>query len=273
MKTIGRKFIANRKSVNEIIIPDGVICIEDEAFRDCEKLERVAIPDGVTHIGEGAFYGCEKLTALRLPDSILSIGEMAFSETALSSVSLPKNVQDIGLRAFDCPFQVDNRNEYYTVKDGVLFNKDLTEIVSFPCKSGQASYIIPDYVKKIGAGAFYGCNLTSLVIPESVIDIGEQAFYEMEMPGFLDIPASIVRIGKDAFIHPIDVYHYSEDWYVNDYAIIIHTKVGDTNCDIGTFGNRMIYVPEQYYDEWNRWAGKTLYKTDGTYVSRIRCIL
>lgn len=142
--------------MNEIIIPDGVICIEDEAFRDCEKLERVAIPDGVTHIGEGAFYGCEKLTDLRLPDSILSIGEMAFSETALSSVSLPKSVQDIGLRAFDCPFHVDDSNEYYTAKDGVLFNKDKTELVSFPCKNGLTSYTIPDFVKKIGAGAFYG---------------------------------------------------------------------------------------------------------------------
>lgn len=272
MKTIGRNDIANIESVNQITIPDGVICIEEEAFRDCEKLESVIIPNSVTMIEEGAFYNCAKLVSMRMSNSVLSIGEMAFSETALSSVSLPQSVKEIGLRAFDCPVHVEESNEYYSVVDGVLFNKEKTELVSFPCKHGQTSYAIPDHVKKIGAGAFYGCHLTSLVIPESVFDIGEQAFYEMEMPGFMDIPPSVVRIGEDAFIHPIDVYHYVEDWFIDDYAIIIHTKVGDTNCDRGTFGNRLIYVPEQFYDEWNRWAGKTLFKTDGTYVNRIRCI-
>lgn len=154
--------------------------------------------------------------------------------------------------------------------DGVLFNKDTTVLVSFPSENGPKTYFIPD-VEKIGNGAFFGCTLECLDIPDGVVEIGEQAFYEMEMPGFLDIPQSVLHIGDDAFIHPIDVYRYNEDWYIDDYAITLHVRVGEIQFNDYTFGNRLLYVPERYYYQWEERLGKTLYDGLGNRYRRVRC--
>ena len=40
------------------IIPDGVIEIDESAFRGCTSLTSIDIPNSVTKIGEFAFKGC-----------------------------------------------------------------------------------------------------------------------------------------------------------------------------------------------------------------------
>lgn len=81
----------------EIVIPDGVTGINDNAFADCASLTRIVIPNGVTSIGYGAFSGCAALTHIAMPDSITSIGQRAFDGcTSLVSVTMPNSVTDIG---------------------------------------------------------------------------------------------------------------------------------------------------------------------------------
>ena len=266
--TIERYTMDKWRTLSEIVIPDGVTSIGFEAFRGFSNLEKVVIPDSVTTIGEGAFCECEKLSAVKLPDSVETIDLLAFYSTALTSVSLPKSVRTVGMRAFDCPVYVDEGNEWYSDIEGVLFNKDKTVLVSFPSENGPKTYFIPD-VEKIGDGAFFGCTLDCLDIPDGVVEIGEQAFYEMEMPGFLDIPQSVQRIGDDAFIHPVDVYHYNEDWYIDDYAITLHVGAGEIEFKDSTFGNRLLYVPEDCYSKWEGRLGKVVYSR-GMPVHRVR---
>ena len=42
------------------------------------KDKDVVIPDGVTSIGNEAFWGCGSLTSITLPDSVTSIDDWAF---------------------------------------------------------------------------------------------------------------------------------------------------------------------------------------------------
>ncbi len=64
---------------------------------------------------------------------------------------------------------VDPANPYYTSRDGVLFNKDMTEILCCP-PAKQGAYTIPDGVKYVGG--FFRFNLTDIVVPDSVISLG-----------------------------------------------------------------------------------------------------
>lgn len=52
-------FLSNYK---EIIIPNSVTSIKQEAFCSCRNLKNIIIPSGVKEIGKAAFHGCSNLS-------------------------------------------------------------------------------------------------------------------------------------------------------------------------------------------------------------------
>ncbi len=82
-------------------IPDSVISIGKEAFRECGNLRSIVIPASVTSIDDRAFYKCESLKHISIPDSVISIGKEAFCECGnLRGAVVPASVTLIGDRAF-----------------------------------------------------------------------------------------------------------------------------------------------------------------------------
>lgn len=54
--TINKSILKRYKGTDgDVVIPDGVTCIDRRAFYHCEKLKSVTIPDSVTHIRTDAF--------------------------------------------------------------------------------------------------------------------------------------------------------------------------------------------------------------------------
>ena len=72
--------------LENIQLPEGLISIGD--FRDCRSLNEVVFPDTVEDIDEDAFKGCSSLKSITLPDSLKSLGKYAFmSCSSLESIS------------------------------------------------------------------------------------------------------------------------------------------------------------------------------------------
>ena len=70
---------------------------------------------------------------------------------------------------------ISKNNYKYTSVDGVVYSKDMTEIVA--CPAGKTSITIPDTVTRIGNSAFRGCEkLKEINIPAGVTEIGSYAF-------------------------------------------------------------------------------------------------
>lgn len=65
-------------SVSNIIIPNVVTTIGEDAFIGCSNLTSLVIPNSVTSIEAGAFGGCYGLTSVIIPNSVTSIGLHAF---------------------------------------------------------------------------------------------------------------------------------------------------------------------------------------------------
>ena len=77
----------------EIVIPEGVTEISNDAFLGCKLLTSIIIPNGIKYIGDYAFSGCNSLTSIVLPESTLEIGTGSFLNCeSLSTIIIPKNL-------------------------------------------------------------------------------------------------------------------------------------------------------------------------------------
>jgi len=56
----------------------GVTEIEEDAFRNCLKLQDVVFNEGLQKIGALAFYSCKALQSIKLPSTITEISKSAF---------------------------------------------------------------------------------------------------------------------------------------------------------------------------------------------------
>ena len=227
-------------NLTSIIIPDSITSIGDFAFENCSGLTSITIPDSVTSIGDHAFYNCSSLTSITvsennkyfsslngvlfnkdktelvtylignerteyaIPDSVTSIGDRAFYKcSSLTSIIIPDSVTSIGDHAFyNCltSITVSENNKYFSSLNGVLFNKDKTELITYPIGNERTEYTIPDSVTSIGNFAFYNCSsLTSITIPDSVASIGNSAFYNCSSLTNIKLPDVIDIISGNTF--------------------------------------------------------------------------
>lgn len=118
-------------------VPNSVIYIDDYAFSECRKLEKIIIPNSVINIPGNVFENCNRLSEIN----------------------------------------VSAENKDYTSVDGILFNKLKTKIIKYPAGNSRKSYTISESVADIMAYAFSDCTiLEKIIIPNSVTNIELDAF-------------------------------------------------------------------------------------------------
>ena len=168
-------------SIPSILDGNKVICIGRIAFRNCGEMTSVTIPEGVTAIGQSAFEKCGKLTTIEIPSTVTKIDCTAFSGCD-------------ELRQIN----VSTGNQWYASVDGVLYSKDMTELLR--CPAGVASVAIPKSVTFIRNEAFVGCRrMTKVTIPSDVTEIDILAFQGCTGLTSVKIPQKVYYIGHLAF--------------------------------------------------------------------------
>lgn len=203
--SIGQSAFNSCSSLTSVTIPDSVTSISEYAFSYCSSLTSVTIPDGITSIGQSVFEGCSSLTSVTIPNSVASIGEDAFNGcSGLTSITIPDSVTSIDDSSFSgCSslesITVNANNAHYASQDGILYNKEKTQIIHVP-EAIIGAITIPDSVTIIDGIAFKDCvGLTRIAIGNSVTYIGMNAFYNCVSLTSVTIPDSVTCIYYQAF--------------------------------------------------------------------------
>ncbi len=203
-------------TLKEVILPEGLISIEEAAFANCTALEKLnvpstvntlghwilentkvtsfTIPQGVTEIPASCFYG-SAITTINIPQSVKTIGNWAFQDAKLTEVVIPSSVTSIGIWAFGC------NNDNPTLQS-VIIEANITEIPQccFYLQTKLTSLSLPEGITAIGDDAFCGCKISSLTLPSSLKTIGARAFSNNGITQ-LTIPNKVESIGNAAFAH------------------------------------------------------------------------
>ena len=143
--------------VTEVEIPNGVTEIKNDTFSNC-GITKVAIPNSVTKIGERAFDKCAYLLHVELPASVTEIADWAFERCdGLKSIS------------------VDGANPVFRSVDGVVYSKDLSEILIVP-DGLQGMLEIPEGVRSIPDWSFESTDIRAVTLPSTLETIDQYAF-------------------------------------------------------------------------------------------------
>lgn len=171
---------ANRSiSIENPVLPSSVdfaskayrvTSIMTRGFDSCKSLTgSVTIPESIKLINSGPFVYCSNLTSINVVSS----------------------------------------NTAYTSQDGVLYTKDMTQLVQ--CPSGRTgTFAIPESVTNLGAFSFMGCGKTTLSsIPDSVTAIGQGVFEACYVlageRGTISISRYVETMGNGVFAYCGDI--------------------------------------------------------------------
>ena len=185
MTAVSEYGFSGQTSLTGVILSDGISSIGKCAFDSCPSLTNIEIPTSVTSIGSFAFFSCTNLETVTFGENsqLTTIDEFAFQYCEnLKNIEIPASVTTLTFDIFsECAnstnIVVDTNNTNYQSADGVLFSKDMTNLIIYPMDKTDSSYSIPESVTTIGAFAFKLCtNLMSIEISESVTTIDSSAF-------------------------------------------------------------------------------------------------
>ena len=205
VSAIGMNAFTGNNVITDLVIPEGVTTLNWYSFNTCKDLETDTLPDSLEFIDSWAFERCSKLKTINVPANVTRINGGAFA-------------QNSSMTSITC----DPANKNYVSVNGVLFTKDMKELVAYP-GGIQGGYTVPATVNHIGDAAFYGAlgldsvtilgnldfigfeafaecsKLTDVAIRDGVNYVGYWAFRGCNGIKSLTVPQSVTNIGNQAF--------------------------------------------------------------------------
>lgn len=169
LESLGVRAFANMTDITgKVVLPEriteipegaflntGITCVDwshitvigKSAFSNCKGLTgELQLPNSITSIGDKAFMNVKIEGDLALPNALTFLGTDAFSGTAISSVTFPGTLKNIGSYAF------------------------------YSCSNLSGTLIIPEGVVSIGTAAFTNTGIEKLELADSVQTISAGAF-------------------------------------------------------------------------------------------------
>ena len=208
-----------------------------------------------TRIAYTSYYNVKKVV---LNEGLKYINYDAFEYfIGLTEVNLPASLEVIESEAFDCCFNIErftvaDGNANFTALDGVLYNKEKTKLILYPCGKAETNVVVNENVTEIEEYAFYGAQyIKSLTIPEGITTIPNQMIRQMSSLETVILPSTVNYFGFGIFVQCNklkDIVLYAEEtpeYWGEDLSLLTETT---------------LYVPETSIDAYkaHEYWGKML---------------
>ena len=226
-------------STDELVVPEGVTVIKNEAIRYFKNVTKINIPSTVTEIQDRNFVYCKYLTEINLPLTVTSVGDWAFRDcTGLQTVTI--NNGSIGNGAFyDCtsltrvnigsgliefeyeggtghPFRgcsnlvninISDFNSFNDIKKLIYLTdsyygtpEEKILMVNGTALSSTDELVIPEGVTEINNEAIrYFKNVTKINFPLTVTEITNRTFEYCKYLTEITVPSTVTTVGGGAF--------------------------------------------------------------------------
>ena len=150
------------KPITSVTLPDSVTAVDEQAFADCDGLDRIECGKSLRTLPESAYAGCS-----RLNKQILFAKDSAF-------------------------FPTDNNG-------GAIYDRDKTELI-LVADSFTGAFTVPASVKYVRAGAFKNCaSLTEVSFANPETAIGSYAFAGCTALEKATLPEKLTEISEGTF--------------------------------------------------------------------------
>ncbi len=142
------------KESDTLVIPGTYqgypVVMNDTTFHYKEYFSKIVISDGVIRLDGEVFEKCEFLTEVEIGSTVESISYNTFYGGNIRRITVSED------------------NPYYSSEDGVLFNKDKTELLFYPIWKTASAYTVPDTVKSIWNVSLANPHLKTIKFPEGI---------------------------------------------------------------------------------------------------------
>ena len=186
-------------------VPDGTEAIAKNAFYSA-KFAEIVLPDSVRSIGDNAFLFCENLTEVRLPEGVEKLGRYAFQYcTRLQKIILPDSLRQVGTSPYlQCEklseIVLSEAHPAFTLVCGCLVQREDMLLIACPMALQENTLAFPAGIRAIGTNAFKKCkDIEEITFEDGLEEICSAAFNGCSALKRIVLPASLSKIDKSAF--------------------------------------------------------------------------
>lgn len=180
----------------ELRLPNGLIQIGDNAFKNCKNLTgQLILPKGLVSIGKYAFQSCKNLTGeLKFPDTMTKIDRFAFNQCSgfIGKLQFPNSLTRLEQGVFSgCTgFSELVLTEAIQFMDNLIFSG---------CIGLEGKLTVPGTVKNIYSSTFEGCGFNEIIVSEGVTQMYTFVFKDCKNLRTIILPSTLKKIGMEAF--------------------------------------------------------------------------
>ena len=209
IEVIPEKAFLNKSMLMHVRLPEKLLIIEKEAFKDCTSLrDTVTITDNVSIIGESAFENCRSLTNVHFGKNLSKIDAGAFYNCAglKQEITFPDKLVTINGGAFyGCyglygsiifPTSLRYFEESYLQNSG----QHIGQTFSYCNNIEVVDFSACDSLKTIAKEAFSSCSkLHTVTLPANLQKISSATFRHCNNLVDINFPATLLSIDEEAF--------------------------------------------------------------------------